>query len=110
MKPSQGCPYCGRAFYPKGLPTTIPVGGVLRQTLVNLVASHPEGVQRGEIEEALYGETRPERANLVHMHIWFANQALASRGYHIWCEGGRGSRQSRYYLGELRGAVQQPSV
>ena len=110
MKSPTLCLHCGRPYPPSDHPPAkLPVRGVVRQALVNFVASRPGGVSREEIMETLYGDANRERANLLHANINLANRDLGSRGYRIWCEGGRGSRKSRYYLGRTeRGPSGQP--
>ena len=87
------CPCCGRPYPPE-----LAVGGSVRQRLVDIVASRPDGVTRGELMDCLYATDPnggPDYPNTISVIIHFANIKLKTYGYRIKGSGGPGSR---YFL------------
>jgi hypothetical protein len=86
------CPACRRPF-----PPPLVVTGSVRQRLVNIVSSRPDGIAIGDLVDAVYADDpdgRPVTApRSVNVMIHKANAQLAAQGYQIksmWL--GRGPR------------------
>jgi hypothetical protein len=84
------CPCCGRPY-----PPLLVVSGHIRQRIVNLVASRPDGITTREIFDLVYaadpngGPTSRVIPSLVH----YANKQLRPQGYEIYpTSRGRGAR------------------
>jgi hypothetical protein len=86
------CPACRRPF-----PPPLVVTGWVRQRVVNIVSSRPDGIAIGDLVDAVYADdpdggpvTAPRSVNVM---IHKANAQLAAQGYAIksmWL--GRGAR------------------
>lgn len=84
------CSQCHRPF-----PPPLVVRGPVRQAIVNLIASRPDGVTRAEIIDVVYADDPdggPENPNTISVLVKFANWDLAPQGYRITSTGGPGSR------------------
>ena len=87
----QLCPTCRRPYPPR-----LVVHGPVRQRIVNLVASRPDGITRGELLDLVYADEPnggPDNPNTISVLIKHANEELAAQGWHIapaWL--GRGAR------------------
>lgn len=85
------CLACGRPFPPR-----LVVRGPVRQRIVDLIASRPDGITRGEILDLVYADDPnggPDNPNTISVLIKHANAELAAQGWHIapaWL--GRGAR------------------
>ena len=97
------CECCGRPFPPE-----LPVGGSVRQRLVDIIANRPDGVTRAELMDCLYAADPnggPDYPNTISVLVHFANEKLFRLGYRIKGSGGPGSR---YFLEKLNAdAVRQ---
>jgi hypothetical protein len=90
------CPQCRRPF-----PPALSVHGPVRQAIVNLIASRPDGITRHELMDSVYASDPnggPENPNTISVLVKRANEDLASQGYRITSDGGPGSR---YHLRRL---------
>ncbi len=75
------CPCCQRPF-----PPAMPVGGRLRQRLVDLLARRPDGMSVLELMDALYADDPaggPENPVVVRSTVFQTNKRLAAYGYTI---------------------------
>jgi hypothetical protein len=84
------CPTCHRPY-----PPVLPVRGPVRQRIVDLIASRPDGITRREIIDLVYSgdpDGGPSNENTVSVLVKRANEDLASQGYQIRSNGGPGSR------------------
>ena len=97
MRAEDKCPCCGRPYPVTDPPTEVRVGGSLRQTMVNIIAAHKDGIAMRDLAKELYGREVVGRAIPVMIHK--ANKFLEPQGYRIVSTMGRGSR---YYLADLR--------
>lgn len=83
------CPVSGRPC-----PRKLLVSGPVRQRIVDVIATRPHGVTRGQLMWLVYGEDPnggPDSPNVVCVHIWHANKELRPQGYEITASRGRGS-------------------
>jgi hypothetical protein len=77
----QLCPTCRRPYPPR-----LVVHGPVRQRIVNLIASRPDGITRGEILDLVYADDPnggPDNPNTVSVLIKHANAELAAQGFRI---------------------------
>ena len=85
------CPTCRRPYPPRLI-----VHGPVRQRIVNLVASRPDGITRGELLDLVYADEPnggPDNPNTISVLIKHANEELVAQGFRIepaWL--GRGAR------------------
>jgi hypothetical protein len=90
------CPHCQRPF-----PPALPVHGPVRQRIVDLIASRPDGITRHELVDVVYASDPnggPDNDNVISVLVKLANHDLADQGYRIISDGGPGSR---YHLRRL---------
>lgn len=84
------CPHCNRPFPPE-----IRVGGYVRQQLYEFVKSHPQGVSRQQIEDAIYATHHtggPEHAaKSIYVMIYKINKTLQVYGMRIRAHRGAGA-------------------
>ena len=77
----QLCPTCRRPYPPR-----LVVHGPVRQRIVNLVASRPDGITRGELLDLVYADEPnggPDNPNTISVLIKHANEELAAQGFCI---------------------------
>jgi hypothetical protein len=85
------CPHCQRPF-----PPALQVRGPVRQRIVDLIASRPDGITRRELLDLVYATDPnggPANENTISVTIRNANRELVNLGYCItpaWL--GRGAR------------------
>jgi hypothetical protein len=90
MRRQKICPECRRPF-----PPALPVRGPVRQRIVNLIASRPDGITRHELIALVYASDPnggPSTENVISVLVKRANEDLAGQGYRITSNGGPGSR------------------
>jgi hypothetical protein len=89
MHESEVCTHCGRPYPPK-----LVVSGPVRQRIVDVIASRPNGIARAELVWLIYGSDPnggPDSPNVVSVIIHHANKELRRQGYEITARPGRGA-------------------
>jgi hypothetical protein len=98
------CPCCGRPYPPR-----LVVSGHIRQRIVNIVASRPDGIPTADLHSLVYAHCPnggPSLRNIAAV-VHYANKQLRPQGYEIYpTSRGRGAR---YALRVFNAAVAAPT-
>jgi hypothetical protein len=89
MRDSEVCLHCGQQV------RRLIVGGTVRQRIVDVIASRPDGIDRESLIRIVYAcdpNGGPDTPNTVSVIVHHANRVLRQQGYEITSAKGRGAR------------------
>jgi hypothetical protein len=87
VKKSPCCPRCGQVIPPTGVFSNARI----KRRIYEYVTRHPEGVNRRQIFDAVYGDDPdggPENFNVISVHAKEMNKTLAKLGVRLASSGG----------------------